>query len=369
MSIGLSPPGNSNFPQSQPPLRLIVEQPGLLRTLAKAFIWVAMILLLLLTLGAFLAASIGALTLGQAGKDSNPVEEKYHSLSSSAINKVAIIDVSGAIIGSEGFVKWQMDRVRDDDNVKAIVLHVNSPGGTINGSDYIYRHLLKITEAKKIPLVVSMGALAASGGYYISMAVGNKEKTIYAEPTTWTGSIGVIIPHYDLVGLMDKVDVQDDSIVSHPLKQMLSPTKHLPGKYRDEEHAILQQLVDSSFGDFKAIILSGRPKLTADKLDALATGQIYTAKQAKEAGLVDEIGFLEDAIDRAMELASLNKTNTRVVKYTRPHGLIDIFGASESAQAQRGNARDLAAMLDMAAPRAWYLCTWVPGAMASEQAQ
>ena len=110
-------------------------------------------------------------------------------------------------------------------NLKALVVRINSPGGSISGSDYIYHHLRELNEKTQIPIVVSMGALAASGGYYASMAVGGTRDTIFAEPTTWTGSIGVIIPHYNIAGLMKEVGVVEDSIASHRLKEMGSLTR------------------------------------------------------------------------------------------------------------------------------------------------
>src|SRR5262249_30977111 len=115
--------------------------------------------------------------------------EHYHSLATDGADKVAIINVEGVITHNDGYVKWQIDRIREDKDVKAVVLRIDSPGGTMTGSDYIYHQLLKLTDERKIPLVVSMGGLAASGGYYIAMAVGDTPDTIFCEPTTWTGSI------------------------------------------------------------------------------------------------------------------------------------------------------------------------------------
>ena len=134
---------------------------------------------------------------------------------------MAIISVEGVILEAEdGFVKRQIDRVMDDKNVKAVVLRVDSPGGSVSGSDYIYHHLRNMLEKRKIPMVVSMGSIAASGGYYVSMAVGHEPDTIFAEPTAFTGSIGVIIPHYELAGLMEKIGAKEDTIISNPLKGM-----------------------------------------------------------------------------------------------------------------------------------------------------
>ena len=130
--------------------------------------------------------------------------ERYHSLAKNASKKIAIINVQGLITEGDGFVKKQIDRVKQDPDVVGVVLRVDSPGGTVTGSDYIYHHLRKLAEDRKLPLVVSMGGICASGGYYISMAVGDEPDAIFAEPMTWTGSIGVIIPHYDFSGLLGK---------------------------------------------------------------------------------------------------------------------------------------------------------------------
>jgi protease-4 len=293
------------------------------------------------------------------------IQERYHSLSKDAESKIAIISVEGAILSGDGFVKKQIDRVRDDKNVKAVVLRVDSPGGTVTGSDYIYHHLKKLLDEKKIPMVVSMGSIAASGGYYISMAAGDGEKRIFAEPTTWTGSIGVIIPHYDLSGLLEKWDVKDDSIASGPFKQMASPTQQLAPPERKKERALLQSLVDESFGGFKQIVLDSRPALRKDQSlqDVVFTGQIFTAKQAKANGLVDELGFVEDAINQALQLAKLSKDQVRVVQYRQPLGaLSELLGASATASQTRF---DLAQFLDLTAPRAYFLCTWLPSVVMS----
>ncbi len=305
----------------------------------------------------FLVAQL--LTLSDYFDTSGGITEKYHSGVKYASNKVAIISVTGVIMEGEGYVRNQIDRVRDDSSVKAIVVRVDSPGGTVTGSDYIFHHLNKLREEKGVPLVVSMGSIAASGGYYVSMAVGDQEKSIYAEPTTTTGSIGVIIPHYDISGLMARYDVKDDSIASHPRKQMLAMTRPIPEEHRE----LLQAYVDESFGRFKEIVKRGRPAFRKDDsvLDDLATGEIFTATKAKETGLIDEIGFLEAAIDRAMELADLDEKNTSVVRYLPPTTLFDVSGLMMS-NTQRP---DLSALLELTSPRAYYLASSMPPLMAS----
>lgn len=305
----------------------------------------------------FLVAQL--LMLSDYFDTSGGITEKHHSGATYASNKVAIISVTGVIMEGEGYVKNQIDRVRDDSSVKAIVVRVDSPGGTVTGSDYIFHHLNTLREEKGIPLVVSMGSIAASGGYYVSMAVGDQEKSIYAEPTTTTGSIGVIIPHYDISGLMARYDVKDDSIASHPRKQMLAMTRPIPEEHRE----LLQAYVDESFGRFKDIVKQGRPAFRKDDsvLVELATGEIFTATKAKESGLIDEIGFLEAAIERAMELANLDATNTSVVRYLPPATLFDVSGLMMS----KSQRPDLSALLELTSPRAYYLASSMPPLMAS----
>ncbi|MGD9720026.1 MAG: signal peptide peptidase SppA [Pirellulales bacterium] len=334
---------------SRGPIRVIVEPPRP-SWWGRALRWILVILV-----GLWLLGSMG----NYYGRDDD-VQERWHSRSKSAADKIAIISVAGTIFGEQNFVKHQIDRVRDDDRVKAVVLRVDSPGGTVTGSDYIYHHLKQLTKDRQIPLVVSMGGIAASGGYYVSMAVGDAKDTIFAEPTTWTGSIGVIIPHYDVTGLLEKINVQDDSIASNPLKMMGSPTRRLPEPVRAEEQKILQELVDSSFADFKELVLSGRPALRDDQAaqGVVFTGRIFTAKQAQQNHLVDRLGFIEDAIDRASELAALDKENVQVVEFKQPQGVLDqmLFGpGGRSAMAE------ISALAELNVPRAYYLCTWLPG--------
>ena len=209
------------------------------------------------------------------------VQEKFVSHDKNAEDKVVILPIEGVILESEdGFVKRAIDTAMKDEHVKAVVLRVDSPGGSVSGSDYIYHHLRKLAEKKKIPIVVSMGSIAASGGYYVSMAVGHEPDTIFAEPTCFTGSIGVIMPHYNVAGFMEEHGLADDSIASHRLKEMGSITKPMT----PEEKKIFQDLVNDSFEQFKKVVRSGRSEFEKDpkKLDALATGQIYTADQAVE---------------------------------------------------------------------------------------
>lgn len=289
--------------------------------------------------------------------------ESYHSLSTTAGKKIALIRAEGTIMTSEGFVAKQIARVRKDKSVKAVVLRVNSPGGTVTASDNLYYQLKKLREERDIPMVVSMGGMAASGGYYIAMAVGDQEDVIYAEPTTTTGSIGVIIPHYNVSKLMEKYEVVNDSIVSHPRKQLLSATKETS----EEDREILQNYVNESFDRFKEIVKSGRPQFQDDPaaLDILATGEIFTGAQAQRSGLVDKIGYLEDAIARAAELAGFETDSVRVVEYAGPASVLDLIGAARMSSLDDSAAlggqveQHLVDNLiqNLAVPRAYYMFT------------
>lgn len=281
------------------------------------------------------------------------IQEQYHSLSKSARDKVAIITISGVMMDST-YPKKQIDKVKKDKNVKAVVLRVDTPGGAVSVADYVLHHLKEMKEERDIPVVVSMGGMAASGGYYVSMVVGDDEDTIFAEPTTTTGSIGVIIPYYNISGLLADYNIKDESIVSGPHKQMLSMTRELS----PEDRKIVQGYVNEAFNRFKEIVKEGRPKLRNDEsaLDLVATGEIFSADRALAHLLIDKIGFIEDAIDQAILLANLDDEEVRVVQYKQNLTIFDqLAGAKASA-----NPLSPDALLDLTTPRAYYLLNWMP---------
>lgn len=361
MSMDSSSPMPAETPAASTPPQVIIQQP----TTALGRYGKYVLILLGLTLMSFM----GFVSKYQSYfSDPNQPQEKYHSLSKEATDKIAIVSVTGTIMEGEGFVKDQLDRVEEDDNVVAVVLRIDSPGGTVTGSDYIYHHVKQLCEERELPVVVSMGSICASGGYYIAMAVGDEEKSIFAEPTTWTGSIGVVIPHYNFSGLLEEYNVKDDSIASHKYKLMGSPTRVLSEEERAEERKLFQELVDLSFEGFKEIVRSGRPKFREDDaaLDGVATGQIFTAEQALEKGLVDEIGFIDKAVERAAELADKDPKKVRCVKYEEPAPTLGSI-LSSKAPAKGMLDLDLATLLDLTAPRAYYLCTWLPSVLSNSK--
>ncbi len=357
---GPSPSHPSASPQA-PPTQIVVQP----QTTALGRYGKLVLLLLVLTVMSLVGLQA---RYEEYFSPPNKPQEKFHSLNEEAKKKIAIITVAGTILGGDNFVKKQIDRVREDEDVVAVVLRIDSPGGTVTGSDYLYHHLreLREQEDRKLPMVVSMGSMCASGGYYIAMSVGECENAIFAEPTTWTGSIGVVIPHYDFSGLLARYKVKDDSIASHQNKLMGSPTRELNPDQRAEERKLLQDLVNISFERFKEIVRSGRPKLAGDEgaLDKVATGEIFTAQQALQLGLVDQIGFIEQAIQRAAELAERDTDDLRCIKYDEPATtLSDLL----SAQAPQSTVlpTNLQGLLNLTAPRAYYLCTWLPAILSN----
>ncbi len=356
---------NAPFPPeggSAQPVQAVAVTPYTIAPPPKKSSFLAKFFLALLLLG-FLGSMFlnlllfVAVAIRGAGGETR-IQEQYFSHEHVSKNKVAILSIEGLITSGEGFFKRQLDQAYKDyeeGDLKALVIRVNSPGGTITGSDYMLHHLRMFKEDTKVPIVVSMGGMAASGGYYVSMAVGDTPDSIYAEPTTWTGSIGVIIPHYNLADLMKKVGIEEDDVVSSHLKGMGSISRPMT----EEEKKIFQGLVNDGFARFKEMVQSGRPKFKADPaaLDKLATGQVFTADQAKESGLVDQVGFIEEAVERAIALAKLPENDVKVVRYKSEPTLAEAILGGQ-AKAQQGI--DWAALLDSATPRAYYLCTWLP---------
>jgi protease IV len=350
-------PSSPSWPPAEP-IRVRIEPPGVWTHLLRFVPWIVVVIVL------FSAAWINSSSyLDGEGQ----IHEKFHSLNSGAQDKIAIITVDGLIVSGDGFVKRQIDRVKADERVKAVVLRVNSPGGTVSGSDHIFEQLRKLVKDRKLPMVVSMGPMATSGGYYIAMAAGAQEEIgwpakaqggIFAERTTFTGSIGVIIPHYNLSGMLADWKIENDSVKSHEHKDMLAMTRPMT----ETERAKVQVIVNESFDRFKEVIRYGRRNFRQNpsELDVLATGEIFTARQAIEHGLIDREGFLEDAIDEAVRLAGLLTKDVRVVRYEAPKSLVDALAGTSTAT--RGQVDPAAALLELSTPRPYYLWSWLPSA-------
>jgi protease IV len=216
--------------------------------------------------------------------------------------KIALIEVTGVIEESASVIR-QLKDYQDDGSIKALVLRVDSPGGQVAPSQEIYDQLLRFKEKGK-PIIVSMGSVAASGGYYISCAA----DTIVSNPGTLTGSIGVIFSFPNLQSLMDKVGIKMEVIKSGELKDVGSPTREMTPK----ERQMLQSVIDDTYNQFVDVVATSR-HLEVDSVKALADGSVFTGRQAKRNGLVDKLGTLEDAIAVAGNMADLGD-HPRVVK-------------------------------------------------------
>jgi len=229
-----------------------------------------------------------------------------------AADKVAVISLSGSITAggssllsgsaiTPDLVRYYLTKAESDRKVKAIVLRIDSPGGEIEPCQEILLEIERAKETRKI--VVSMGAMAASGGYYISTPADK----IVALSTTQTGSIGVISSAINVEGLLEKLGIQIEIFKGGKYKDMYWGLRELT----PEEEAIMQGMVDEFYEQFIDVVVAGRG-LNRDDVRSLATGQLYTGAEAKELGLVDELGDLDTAIDLAKQLAGIQ---TAVVKY------------------------------------------------------
>ncbi len=226
-----------------------------------------------------------------------------------ARDKLALVRIEGVITESEDIVR-QIKKYREDSSIKGIVLRIDSPGGAVGPSQEIYKEVLKTTEGKKV--VASMGGLAASGGYYIASAANR----IFANPGTITGSIGVIMAFSNFEELMKKLGLKTTVIKSGKFKDVGSPVRELT----EEERKILQNVSDDIHGQFIEAVAKGR-NLKIESVKELADGRIFSGRQAKESGLIDELGTLEDAISYATKLAGI-KEKAKIVQERKEKNLL-----------------------------------------------
>jgi len=208
-------------------------------------------------------------------------------------DKIAIVEIQGIIAQSSGIIE-QINEYLEDDGVKAIILRIDSPGGGVGPSQEIHREILKVKEKKKI--VTSMGSVAASGGYYIACA----SDLIVANPGTITGSIGVIMEFTNIEELFKKIGIKGVVVKSGELKDIGSPFREMT----PEEKRIIQEVIDNVHQQFIKAVAEGR-KLDRSKVTQIADGRIMTGEQAKQLGLVDEIGNLDDAINATAKLVGI----------------------------------------------------------------
>ena len=256
--------------------------------------------------------------------------------------------------GTVARVRAELDLARKDAAVKAVLLRIDSPGGTVTASDIVYHEILRFKEERKIPVVAQLMGVAASGGYYVAMSA----DAIWANPTTLTGSIGVIFAGVNVSGLMDKLGIADQTLVSGDRKDTGSPLRPM----RPDERAQLQGVLDQLHARFESVVAQGRPTLGADRVRALSDGRIYTAEQARDAGLVDAIGYLPDGIAETKRRAGL--TDARVIVYRRARESSDnIYSQASLPTPQVGSgAAELAASLLPSLRGPSFLYLWWPAA-------
>lgn len=240
----------------------------------------------------------------------------------------------------------KLDYVKEDDTIKGIILRVNSPGGGVVESAEIHDKLVEIQKDTKKPIYVSMGATAASGGYYISTPADK----IFASKETMTGSLGVIMESVNYAGLADKYGVDFVTIKSGPYKDIMSPTREMT----DEERNILQTMINNSYEGFVKVISDGR-KIPIDQVKKLADGRIYDGRQAKELNLIDGFGYLDDVIANMRK--DLHQKDAQVVRYTESFGFGSLFNMG--AQKIAGKDAEVASIMKLLSrsnsPRLMYL--------------
>jgi len=290
-----------------------------------------------------------------------PLQEK--ELGGTGKSKILLMDLSGVISEEEkgtSFVpepnmvaqlKEELKKAEQDPEVKAVVLRIDSPGGTVTASDILYHELEAFKQRTGKRVVACIMSLGASGGYYVAVA----SDKIVAHPTTVTGSIGVIMLTVNVQGLLEKIGVTGAPIKSGEFKDMGSPLRPMT----DEEKKLFQSIINQMYDRFVSVVVDGRKNMTADQVRKAADGRVYTAKQALDLGLVDQIGYLEDAIGLAKSEAGLSEA--RVVTYVRPGSYQDNI----YSQIPRGGAPtvnlvnlDLRDLVQPGVPRFMYL--WAP---------
>jgi protease-4 len=289
---------------------------------------------------------------------------KEETVEGTGTSKILLMDVSGVLSDESGSVvlgtppprvpivarvREELQKAEDDDNVKALIVRINSPGGTITASDLIYREIESFKTRRKIPVVAVMMDVAASGGYYAALAA----DSIVALPTTVTGSIGVIMLAVNAQGLMEKIGVAPLAIKSGEMKDAGSPFRPLSA----QERAVFQSVIDQMYGRFVTLIARSR-KIPEDRVRTFADGRIYTAEQAKALGLVDDIGYMEDVVASARNAAGLKEA--RVIMYRRPKDYRANFYSAAPAPTPglASSLQQLTALLSGSGPRFLYL--WWP---------
>jgi protease IV len=269
---------------------------------------------------------------GGFSSSSQDLEEKV--ITGKDKDKIALISIEGVISDDKkenffGFsqespislIKESLKKAEKDPDVKALILKINSPGGTVTASDIIHNEIIQFKKRKNIPVMTIFMDVGASGAYYIAMS----SDIVGAHPTTVTGSIGVVLQGINVREGLEKIGVYDQSITSGGNKSIGSPLKELT----PEQKRILQSVVDSLYNRFFEVVKDGRPGFKGKEasLKALCDGRIFTADQAKSLGLIDMVGYFEDFVPALMKHKkyqnSGNNNFPKIVTYVRGKSKVD----------------------------------------------
>lgn len=317
------PPGPPQPPLSVMPATVPPPRPPRKSSIGRIFWRIVLVLSIMGNIVLFiLFIGVAAMLFGAGG--GILTEEVVRD--SKSPHKIAMITVQGIIHGgAAGDVYQQLKYARQDDAIKGVIVQVNSPGGTISASDQIYREIQKYRDEKKKPVVAFMQGVAASGGYYTSVAC----EKIIAEPTAITGSIGVISWYMVVQELLE------EKLGVMPVTVKSGTKKDWPSSFRKPNDSELQymrdKLITPAIDRFKEIVVEGRSgSLTpADVNDLAAEAEIYVAAEAKKEGLIDNVGYLDDAVDSVKSLAGIS--DARVVRYRKPFSFRDFLAIRQAS--------------------------------------
>lgn len=285
--------------------------------------------------------------------------------------RVAVIDVTGVILNakssgllSEGdnpvsAFREALNKAAADDNVKAIILRLNTPGGGVTASEMMYRDVLDFKKQTTKPVVVMMMDVAASGGYYLACAGDH----LIAYPSTVTASIGVIFQTVSLQPALSNIGIQTEAITSGPNKAAGSPLSEMT----DENRAVFQAMVDDFYAKFTGIVRKARPSITDEDFKMVTDGRVVSGERAYAVGLVDQLGDLDDAFAKAKELAGIKDAS--IVLYHRPLEYVGSpYASAPTTQPSAGAGSTQINLLQLnldspsgARTRPGFYYVWMPG--------
>ena len=327
------------YPPPPPPRR-----GGFVRAVFTTLALVVFSFSLILNVYLLLVSGVASLSSSDAGAVASVIT------SGDASQKIAVIPLDDVIDTPlrDRFEK-AIKQVENDRAVKAVVIEIDTPGGTVTASGEIYTRILKFKAQRNIPVVTAMGGLATSGGYYVACA----SDEIFVQPTTLTGNIGVVMQRFNYSGAMEKVGVADASITPEgaTFKNVGSPFK----PETPEGTVYLRGFAEDFYRQFKAIVEKGRGGKLKDKIDRIADGRVFTATDALKLGLADSQGYPTDAYDRAAKLAGLS--NPTVVRYKHQPSLFEALSVRWNGSGASGVnvSVDPKLLHQLTTPRAMYI--------------